>query len=157
MTRLKVIYAAILTAIYVAASLASSLDILTCDHPHHAHIHSHTTDHTHVDHLAHSCCHCHAELLFADAAVEGETVAGCCDHDHNLLGENYTDFIVAKERDDNAIAPIVVMLSEALTSPSLTIAYVPECTLHYDYGDESTPLEAAIIEHHSLRAPPQLA
>lgn len=157
MTRLKVIYATILTAIYVAASLASSLDILTCDHPHHAHIHHHTADHTHVDHHAHSCSHCHAELLFAEATECGEAVSGCCDHDHTLLGENYTDFIVAKERDDSATAPIVLVLAEALTSPSLTIAYVPECTLHYDYGDETTPLEAAIIEHRSLRAPPQLA
>lgn len=149
MKKLRMIYATILVVIYVAASLFSSLAVLTCDHPHHTHINVEV-----------ACCDCaeshhhnhhdpHCNMLALDKE--------CCDHEHDLLGENYTEYIAEKQRGDDSMP-----LLYAFDTPAI----VAECVIQNPYipvreepyrGDEQLPLQAAFSRYDSLRAPPTLA
>ena len=91
MGRLKMIYATILAVIYVTASLMSSLSLLSCDHPHHTH---HATESIECSWGNH-----HSVVSFDDNLAFN---AKCCDHDHELLDDNHTQFFVEKERDNSA-------------------------------------------------------
>lgn len=149
MKRMKMIYAAVLAAIYMAASLFSSLDVLLCDHPHH---HHHHTVHTH----SHSHCTCHNHSADSNSTFAFETA--CCDHEHELLGEHHTAFIVEKERgDDNILTPLTLDLGEAIVAVGISLDKIADTPTHHDIGYESTPLQAAFTRFDSLRAPPVLA
>ena len=145
MARLKMIYATILAVIYVTASLMSSVDVLTCDHPHHHH--HHHAEHTECECHAHSCEH-------GIVALSAE----CCDHEHDLLSDTHTAFIVEKEGSDTAdLQPITLDLTEALLASNISLdAIAQEDEYHY-IGYESTPPCAAFTRFDALRAPPALA
>ena len=151
MKRTKMIYAVVMAVIYVAATLASSLAVLTCDHPHHTHTHAHANDASHiccVEKHQHSDCTCNHASLFEE----------CCDHSHSLLGENHTDFIVEKQRGDDAM-PLVYALdiAEALIADGASTNPILPVRIEPYQGYEQLPLQAAFSRYDSLRAPPSLA
>ena len=149
MTRMKMIYAMVLAAIYMAASLSSSLDVLLCNHPHHNHhcdtSHSHSTD-----------CACHKHCIEELSIINLDSK--CCDHEHELLGEHHTDFIVEKERSNSAAyASLILHLGQAIISNEEPHAEGAINSLRLYSGYESTPPKAAFLRHDSLRAPPFVA
>ena len=148
MGRLKVIYATILAAIYVAATLLSSLDVLTCDHPHHTH---------HVSESVECSCHEHHHHV-TTAHAKQSINAECCDHEHELLSDNHTQYIVGNERNNSALSMSYLLLaSVAIVADIEGYASILSAT-EVDYrGDESLPLRAASSRYDSLRAPPSLA
>lgn len=142
------IYTVILAGIYVAATLSSSLAVLTCNHPHHSHI---TERHTDC-----SCADCHNHDKNSDCTHSLN--AECCDHDHILLGDTHTQFIVEKQRGDDAM-PLLYALNTPLIIPSESASLnhlLPERVEPYR-GDEQLPLSAAFSRYDALRAPPTLA
>ena len=147
MKRTKMIYAVVMAVIYVAATLASSLAVLTCDHPHHAH----------ANDASHICCvegHQHSDCSCNRTSLAKE----CCDHSHSLLGENHTDFIVEKQRGDDAM-PLVYALdiAEALVADGASTNPILPVRIEPYHGYEQLPLQAAFSRYDSLRAPPSLA
>ena len=147
MKRTKMIYAVVMAVIYVAATLASSLAVLTCDHPHHAH----------ANDASHICCvegHQHSDCSCNRTSLAKE----CCDHSHSLLGENHTDFIVEKQRGDDAM-PLVYALdiAEALVAEGASTNPILPVRIEPYHGYEQLPLQAAFSRYDSLRAPPSLA
>ena len=147
MKRTKMIYAVVMAVIYVAATLASSLAVLTCDHPHH----------THANDASRICCvqgHQHSDCACNHLSLDTE----CCDHSHSLLGENHTDFIVEKQRGDDAM-PLVYALdiAEALIADSASTNHILPVRIEPYQGYEQLPLQAAFSRYDSLRAPPSLA
>jgi hypothetical protein len=152
MSRLKVIYATILAAIYVAASLLSPLSVLACDHPHHTH---------HANHSAavevHVGCHCHSHVAVAECGTE--TLNGvCCDHSHELLSDNYTQFIDSTERGSSVtISLYLLSISVAILGDMLEHNPMLLATEARYGGDEALPLRAASSRYDALRAPPTFA
>lgn len=138
------IYALMLVAIYIVASIGSHISVLLCDHHHHHHHHEHHAEHNHSDK-----CSCEG-LSF---------VAECCDHHHPILGENHTDYIASSQRYDSRLSESMLMLLQPsllqVVIPDLPLS--PECDYALPSGDEPWPLVAAYLSHESLRAPPQLA
>ena len=130
----------VLAVIYLTASLASSLSVLTCDHHHHHFVGCSSCDDE---------CACNDELQFKSL---------CCDHHHPTLGDNYTAYISDSHRGDwRAVASQLMLLM-----PAVMLAIVGELPLDSvvcttSYGDEYEPLRAAFISAESLRAPPVLA
>ena len=149
MKSLKMIYATILVVIYVAASLFSSLAVLTCDHPHHSHINSE---------VAHCGCaeghhHNHHDAHCNTLALSKK----CCDHEHDLLGENHTEYIVEKQRGDDAMPLLYALVTPAIVAECVTQnPFIPVRVEPYR-GYEQLPLLAAFSRYDSLRAPPTLA
>lgn len=142
----KVIYAVMLAAIYVAATLLSSLSVLTCSHPHH--------DHTTEYHQ-----HCFCGEAHVDGVLHIETIGGdCCDHSHALLGEHYTQIIVEKQRGEDAIPLLYALdIPAIIIAESDAINEIIPITEELYRGDEHMPLQAAFSRCNSLRAPPSLA
>lgn len=145
MKRRNGIFAALLVAIYVVATVCSSLSVILCDHHHHHH-HDHTTHH---HHNSAEECSCDGLTFEAD----------CCSHHHHLLGENHTDYIASTQRfDSRSSQSLMLLLMPAMTGitlDELCDVYVVSCSSYG--GDEHRPLQAAFISHESLRAPPALA
>ena len=144
----RVVYTVMLAVVYVAATLLSSLAVLTCDHPHHTHANAEATH----------CGCCAGQEHHHDVGTLLALDDECCDHEHELLGENHTEFIVEKQRGDDAM-PLLYALD-------LSVALVAECasfnhilTPHIEpyRGSESLPLWAAFSRCDSLRAPPSIA
>ena len=139
MAQRRKIYAFLMVAIYTAATLLSSLSILTCDHHHHHH---------HDHHTCKSECCTHV----------GNTIAKeCCDHHHPILGDNHTDFI--ESRSDSRI---VAALS-SLFAPAVVTSVSDELSLHsfakyerYELRDIGIPSDS-YSRSFGLRAPPALA
>ena len=137
MAQRRKIYAFLMVAIYTAATLLSSLSILTCDHHHHDH------------HTCKSECCC---------AHTGTTIAKeCCDHHHPILGDNHTDFI--ESRSDSRIAAAL----SSLFAPVVVTSVSEELSLHsfakyerYELRDIGTPSDF-YSRSFGLRAPPALA
>lgn len=136
------IYAMLLAVIYVTATALSSLSVFACDHDH---LHHHAAEGHHDTHSCHCCAHSNS----ADEAYS-------CDHHHDLLGDNLTEYITHGERNtlrsDDTSAHITDYATIEVATIDLSVA-----TLHItarDKGYESTPLRAAYVAHKSLRAPP---
>ena len=147
MGRLKVIYATILAAIYVAATLLSSLDVLICDHPHHTHHVSESVE-----------CSCHEHHHVATAHAKQSISAECCDHEHELLSDNHTQYIVSNERSNSALGISYLLLtSVAIVADVEGYSSMLSATEVEYRGDESLPLRAAFSRYDSLRAPPSFA
>lgn len=127
----------VLGAIYIVATLLSSLSILTCDH------HNHICDHHGNNHS--SICHCEG-LAFED---------DCC-HDHLQLSDNHDAYVVASER---GLRTSYVVAHFALFTLGDTLSGVTDI-LHnytssylYDSGDEES-LSGPCRHASGLRAPP---
>ena len=141
----KMIYAVILAGIYMAAMLASSLSVLTCTHPHHTHI---AEAHAHC-----SCADCHTH---GDASHTLN--AECCDHEHALLGDTETQFIVEKQRGDDAMPLLYALdISLAVAAEGTSLNHLLPTRVEPYRGDEQLPLSAAFVRYDALRAPPTLA
>ena len=147
MGRLKMIYATILAVIYVTASLMSSLSVLSCDHPHHTH---HATESIEC-----SCGNHHSVVSLDDNLAFN---AKCCDHDHELLSDNHTQFFVEKERDNSAHNISYLHLAfAAIISDAEAYGAILSAEEEPYPGYESLPLRAAFSRYDSLRAPPVVA
>ena len=147
MKRLKMIYAVMLAVIYVAATVLSSLAVLTCDHPHHTH---HTTESIEC-----SCGNHHSVVSLDDNLAFN---AKCCDHDHELLSDNHIQFFVEKERDNSAHNNSYLHLAfAAIISDAEAYDAILSAEEEPYHGYEQLPLQAAFSRCDSLRAPPQLA
>jgi hypothetical protein len=75
-----------------------------------------------------------------------------------LLGDTHTQFIVEKQRGDDAM-PLLYALNTPLIIPSESASLnhlLPERVEPYR-GDEQLPLLAAFSRYDALRAPPTLA
>ena len=147
MGRVKMIYATILAAIYVAASLMSSLSVLCCDHPHHTH---HVTESVEC-----SCGNHHSVVSSDDIHAFNEE---CCDHEHVLLSDIHTQIIPDNERDSSALNISNILLASVaiidITGNDNTLLLATE---EFSRGDEALPLRAAFSRYDSLRAPPVVA
>ena len=79
-----------------------------------------------------------------------------CGHQHIVLGDHHTEFIVIGERNDarhnDATVQVLTYGIVASYDNSLTPIY-QELTPN-DIGYEAAPLRAVFISHESLRAPP---
>jgi hypothetical protein len=84
--------------------------------------------------------------------------AKCCDHDHELLDDNHTQFFVEKERDNSAqnISYLHLALAAIISDAEAYGAILSAEEEPYP-GDESLPLDAAFLRYDSLRAPPVVA
>ena len=141
------IFAFLLMAIYMVASVGSFASILLCTHHHHHHHHNQeqSAEHSHHDDV----CSCQGLSFEAE----------CCDHHHVLPGENHTDYIASSQRSDSRnyerdvviFAPLLIVLSDNELLPIRSVDVEERAV------DESWPLVAAYLSHESLRAPPQLA
>ena len=141
----RAIYAVVLMAIYVIATVCSSTSILLCDHHHH----HHTADELVAEHDHHGeACSCHG-LSF-------ESI--CCDHHHTILGENHTDYIASSHRYDSRSAErdLLVAFPAVISVAINELPTLIPTDIDRSSGDESWPLVAAFISHESLRAPPAL-
>lgn len=143
-TRSK-IYAFIMVAVYVAATVLSSVSLLLCDEHHHHH------------HAEHASCDCHSAQCGHNVATLS---SDCCDHHHPILGDNHTDYIASSHRSDDArasqalalmLAPVVIGI---VADEVATLEAYPLVTTH---GDKAVPLKAAEASTTALRAPPVLA
>jgi hypothetical protein len=133
------IYALLLAVIYITATSLSSISLLTCDHHHH---HHHQTE------CCKSDCHCNHTTLSAK----------CCDHEHPILGEHHTDYIVSNQRGDSSSSQaLAILLTPTLIAEQFNYEawYEHPSTLQQP-GDEAVPLVAAIQQTKTLRAPPAL-
>lgn len=136
MAQRRKIYAFIMVAVYTAATLLSSLSLLTCDHHHHHH---------------HSCkseCCAHVSVTIAK---------DCCDHHHPILGDNHTDFIESRTDSRTAAAFSLLIAPAILTSVSAeqslySYAQYERVELR-DIGAPSDSYSRSL----GLRAPPALA
>lgn len=147
MGRLKMIYATILAVIYVTASLMSSLSVLSCDHPHHTH---------HAPESIECRCGNHHSVVSLDDNLAFN--AKCCDHDHELLSDNHTQFFVEKERDNSAHNISYLHLAfAAIISDAEAYGAILSAEEEPYPGYESLPLRAAFSRYDSLRAPPVVA
>ncbi len=142
--RVKMIYAAVLAVIYVTASLMSSLSVLSCDHPHHTH---------HATESVECSCGNHHSVVSLDNNLAFN--AECCDHDHELLSDNHTQFIVDNERSNSAYNTSYIQLSLAAIICDVEAYDATLSVKEQPYpGYESSPLRAAFSRYDSLRAPP---
>lgn len=123
----------------------SSIDVLTCDHPHYHHHH----------HAEHTECKCYAHSCVQDIVAFS---AECCDHEHDLLSDTHTAFFVEKEGSDSSnLQPITLDLTEALVALEISLDDIAIQSEYQYIGYESAPPCAAFTRHDSLRAPPALA
>lgn len=141
------IFAFVLMAIYMIASVGSSASILLCSHHHHHHHHNEATvaEHSHHD----DACSCEGLSFEAE----------CCDHHHALLGENHTDYIASSLRYDSRVQErdVVIFAPLHIAATAVDLSVAESVDVARSLGDESWPLVAAIVSHESLRAPPVVA
>ena len=134
------VYAFVMVAIYLVATLLSSLSLLTCDH-HHPHHHTCKSE----------CC------SHVGVAISSD----CCNHEHPVLGDNHTDFISKSYRSDSRVSAYMVLAW--VLAPAMTSAIVGEQTLYernlFDSGQLYTigSEQDSHVLGLSLRAPPMLA
>lgn len=136
MGRVRRVYAFVMVAIYVVATLLSSVSLLVCDHHHHHH---------------HSCkSKCCAHL--------GVTIAkDCCDHHHPILGDNHTDFIESRNDSRTAAALSLLFAPVVVTSVSAELSVYSYAKYErLELLDIGTPSDS-YSRGLSLRAPPALA
>ena len=135
------IFAFVLVAIYLSATVLSSLSLLVCDQ-HHVHHHvecAHTAE----------VCDCH---------MVGVIAQDCCSHHHPVLGDNHTDFIVNSSRSDSRMMEAMTLTLTAILAESLHLtAPVEECRTPQKHLDEPTPPRVALVACEALRAPPVVA
>lgn len=142
----RLIYATVLMAIYLIATVSSSASILFCDRHHHHH---------HADELVAEHDHHNGACSCEGLSFEAE----CCTHHHPILGENHTDYIASSQRSDSRSGESILFM----LLPAVSTVVIPESpeprVLCYRSGQglESWPLVAAFISHESLRAPPVVA
>lgn len=140
----RCLYAIVLMAIYLIATISSSLSILVCDHHHH-HADELVAEHVHHD----DACSCQGISFEAE----------CCNHHHPILGENHTDYIASSQRSDSRGGDSILLM----LLPAVSTVVIPELSELFAsserlcVGTESWPLVAAFISHESLRAPPVVA
>lgn len=140
------LYAFIMVAVYVAATVLSSVSLLLCDEHHHHHYHAEETS-----------CACHSTQCNHGGATLS---SDCCDHHHPILGDNHTDYIASSHRSDDARASqaLALMLAPAVAGILAGEIAMPEADpLGAIYGDKVVPLKAAEASTAALRAPPVLA
>ena len=137
MAQRRKIYAFLMVAVYTAATLLSSLSLITCDHHHHHEYHSCKSE----------CC----------AHISNTIASDCCSHDHPILGDNHTDFI--ESRNDSRTASALSLL----TAPAVITPVNKELSLYsyaqyerLEFRDIGTPSDS-YSRGVSLRAPPTLA
>ena len=138
------LYAFIMVAIYVTATVLSSVSLLMCDEHHHHH------------HAEHSSCACHsAQCCYGGATLNND----CCDHHHPILGDNHTDYIASSYRSDDARASqaLALMLAPVVATILAGEIAMPEDDSLVIYGYEAVPLRAVEASTAALRAPPVLA
>ncbi|MBQ8366588.1 MAG: hypothetical protein IJX40_02520 [Alistipes sp.] len=142
MKRLKTIYAMLLAVVYITAVAMSSLSVFICDHDHLHHSTSEEAAHTH------SCTCC----AHTNSAQESYS----CDHHHDLLSDNLTEYITSSERGTARHAYYVSSITDYATIATFDIDIAPQTTAitAHNTGYEATPPRAAFIAHESLRAPP---
>jgi hypothetical protein len=146
MGRVKMIYATILAAIYVAASLLSPLSVLCCDHPHHTH---------HASESVECSCGGHHSVVSLDSPAFSEE---CCDHDHVLLSDIQIQITSDNERDSSASHILYTLLASVAIVDDAGVDNISLLAAEEIYrGDEALPLRAAFSRYDSLRAPPVLA
>lgn len=136
MGRVRRAYAFVMVAIYVVATLLSSVSLLVCDHHHHHH---------------HSCkSECCAHL--------GVTIAkDCCDHHHPILGDNHTDFIESRNDSRTVAALSLLFAPVVVTSVSAELSIYSYAKYErLELLDIGTPSDS-YSRGLSLRAPPVLA
>lgn len=136
MGRVRRAYAFVMVAIYVVATILSSVSLLVCDHHHHHH---------------HSCkSKCCAHL--------GVTIAkDCCDHHHPILGDNHTDFIESRNDSRTAAALSLLFAPVVVTSVSAELSIYSYAKYErLELLNIGTPSDS-YSRGLSLRAPPALA
>lgn len=136
MGRVRRAYAFVMVAIYVVATVLSSVSLLVCDHHHHHH---------------HSCkSECCAHL--------GVTIAkDCCDHHHPILGDNHTDFIESRNDSRTVAALSLLFAPVVVTSVSAELSIYSYAKYErLELLDIGTPSDS-YSRGLSLRAPPALA
>ena len=136
MAKLRRVYASILVAIYVVATLLSSLSVLLCDHPHHPHHHYCDTHHT-----------------------EHSIGKDCCDHHHPILGDNHTDYIDSSHRNGSRLVLALSLLFTPAWMPTAMeeLSHNLIALRSVEWAERiSSPLEAHCLPS-GLRAPPSLA
>lgn len=136
MGRVRRVYAFVMVAIYVVATILSSVSLLVCDHHHHHH---------------HSCkSKCCAHL--------GVTIAkDCCDHHHPILGDNHTDFIESRNDSRTAAALSLLFAPVVVTSVNAELSIYSYAKYErLELLDIGTPSDS-YSRGLSLRAPPALA
>ena len=100
MAKRRSLYAFVMAAIYVAATLLSSLSLILCDHHHHHH-------HHHYNVACESKCEC--------CSYAGDVIGNdCCDHHHPILGDNHTDYIDSSHRCLRSSQAIALMLASVV-------------------------------------------
>lgn len=136
MGRVRKVYAFVLVAIYVVATILSSVSLLVCDHHHHHH---------------HSCkseCCAHLGLSIAK---------DCCDHHHPILGDNHTDFIESRNDSRTAAALSLLFAPVVVTSVSAELSIYSYAKYErLELLNIGTPSDS-YSRGLSLRAPPVLA
>ena len=136
MAQRRKIYAFLMVAIYTAATLLSSLSLLTCDHHHHHH---------------HSCkseCCAHVGITIAK---------DCCDHNHPILGDNHTDFIESRSDSRTATALSLLVAPMVITSIDEELSLYSFAQYEsFEPRDIGTPSDS-YSRSIGLRAPPTLA
>lgn len=135
-----------MVAVYVAATVLSSVSLLLCDEHHHHHYHAEETS-----------CACHSTQCNHGGATLS---SDCCDHHHPILGDNHTDYIASSHRSDDARASqaLALMLAPAVAGILAGEIAMPEADpLVTTHGDKAVPLKAAEASTAALRAPPVLA
>lgn len=135
------IFAFVLVAIYLSATVLSSLSLLVCDQ-HHVH------HHVECAHTAEEC----------DCHLVGVIAQDCCSHHHPILGENHTDFVVNKNRSDSRVlTPTTLTLTAIVVESLQSLAPIEEHLTSHKHLDESTPPRVALVACEALRAPPVVA
>lgn len=136
----------VLAVIYVTATVMSSLSVFACDHDH--------LHHTFTEERC-STSHCHCCSHSTNDSGEAYT----CDHHHDLLSDNLTEYVTSSERStlrsDDISAHITDYATVEAASVDLSAATI-DITARTG-GYEVAPPRAAVITHDSLRAPPHRA
>lgn len=145
MARRRALYSFLMAAIYVVATLLSSLSLLICDHHHHHHHHHHHVCESHGE-----GCRCSTEVAIS---------ADCCDHHHPILGDNYTEYIELSQRGDSRVLQAIsLMLMPALFDDATTDVALSLflASRERSYRDFALP-DSSHTSPRGLRAPPYLA
>ena len=136
MAKLRGVYASVLVAIYVVATVLSSLSVLLCDHHHHPHYHYCDKHHT-----------------------EHSIGKDCCDHHHPILGDNHTDYIDSSHRNGSRLVLALSLLFTPAWMPTAMeeLSHNLVVIRSVEWLERvSSPLEAHCLPS-GLRAPPSLA
>lgn len=132
----------LLAVVYITAMAMSSLSVFVCDHDH---LHHNATEEASHEHRCTCCAH-------SNSAQESFS----CDHHHDLLGDNLTEYITSGVRSTMRYADSASSTTDYATIATSDIDIAPQTTAitAHTTGYEATPPRAAFIAHESLRAPP---